>query len=40
MKDWKEGFLTTLEDNRKYLLSAKKDITNRLTDECFGMYLN
>ncbi len=39
MKNWKEGFLTTLEDNRKYLLSAKKDITNRLTDECFAMYL-
>ena len=39
MKDWKEGFLTTLEDNKKYLLGAKKDITNRLTDECFAMYL-
>lgn len=39
MKNWKEGFLTTLEDNRKYLLKAKKDITNRLTDECFAMYL-
>lgn len=39
MKDFKEGFLTTLEDNRKYLLGAKKDITNRLTDECFEMYL-
>lgn len=39
MKNWKEGFLTTLEDNRKYLLGAKKDITNRLTDECFAMYL-
>lgn len=39
MKDWKIGFLTTLEDNKKYLLGAKKDITNRLTDECFDMYL-
>ena len=39
MKNWKVGFLTTLEDNRKYLLGAKKDITNRLTDECFDMYL-
>ena len=39
MKDWKVGFLTTLEDNKKYLLGAKKDITNRLTDECFAMYL-
>ena len=39
MEDWKKGFLTTLEDNRKYLLGAKKDITNKLTDECFEMYL-
>ena len=39
MKNYKEGFLTTLEDNRKYLLGHKKDITNRLTDECFAMYL-
>ena len=39
LEDWKKGFLTTLEDNRKYLLGAKKDITNRLTDECFAMYL-
>ena len=39
MENWKKGFLMTLEDNRKYLLSAKKDITNRLTDECFAMYL-
>ena len=39
MEDWKQGFLTTLEDNRKYLLGAKKDITNKLTDECFEMYL-
>ena len=39
MDDWKNGFLTTLEDNRKYLLGAKKDITNKLTDECFAMYL-
>jgi len=39
MKDFKIGFLTTLEDNRKYLLAHKKDITNRLTDECFAMYL-
>ena len=40
MKDWKVGFLTTLEDNRKYLLAHKKDISNRLTDACFAMYLN
>ena len=40
MENWKKGFLMTLEDNRKYLIGAKKDITNRLTDECFDMYLN
>lgn len=39
MKDWKDGFLTTLEDNKKYLLNHNKDITNKLTDECFEMYL-
>ena len=39
MENWKKGFLMTLEDNKKYLLGAKKDITNRLTDECFAMYL-
>lgn len=38
-KNWKQGFLDTLEDNRKYLLENKKDITNKLTDECFKMYL-
>ena len=32
MEDWKKGFLTTLEDNKKYLLAHKKDISNRLTD--------
>ena len=40
MKDWKNGFLTTLEDNRKYLLAHNKDITNKLTDECFAQYLD
>lgn len=39
LKNWKVGFLTTLEDNKKYLLGHNKDITNRLTDECFDMYL-
>lgn len=39
MKNWKIGFLTTLEDNKKYLLAHNKDITNRLTDACFDMYL-
>lgn len=39
MKNWKNGFLTTLEDNKRYLLAHNKDITNKLTDECFEMYL-
>ena len=39
LNNWKKGFLDTLEDNRKYLLAHKKDIENRLTDECFKMYL-
>lgn len=38
-KNWKQGFLDTLEDNRKYLLGHKKDIENYLTKECFEMYL-
>lgn len=39
LKNWKQGFLDTLEDNKKYLLSHNKDITNVLTDRCFAMYL-
>lgn len=39
LENWKKGFLTTLEDNKKYLLAHNKDITNKLTDECFEMYL-
>lgn len=39
LKNWKQGFLDTLADNRKYLLAHAKDIKNRLTDECFKMYL-
>lgn len=38
-KSWKQGFLDTLEDNRKYLTEHNKDITNRLTDACFAQYL-
>lgn len=38
-KNWKQGFLDTLEDNKKYLLNHNKDITNRFTDRCFEMYL-
>lgn len=39
LKNWKQGFLDTLEDNKKYLLNHNKDITNRFTDKCFEMYL-
>ena len=39
LKDWKQGFLDTLTDNKKYLLAHNKDISNELTDRCFKMYL-
>ncbi|MCR5333050.1 MAG: nicotinate (nicotinamide) nucleotide adenylyltransferase [Bacilli bacterium] len=39
LKDYKQGFIDTLIDNKKYLLSHSKDITNELTDACFDMYL-
>lgn len=39
LKDWKQGFLDTLNDNKKYLLAHNKDISNELTDRCFKMYL-
>ena len=39
LKNYHQGFLDTLEDNKKYLLAHNKDITNMLTDECFMMYL-
>ena len=39
LKNYKQGFIDTLIDNKKYLLSHAKDITNELTDVCFDMYL-
>ncbi len=39
LRDWKQGFLDTLTDNKKYLLAHNKDISNELTDRCFKMYL-
>lgn len=39
LANWRQGFLDTLEDNKKYLLNHNKDITNELTDRCFKMYL-
>ena len=39
LKNYKKGFIDTLVDNKKYLLSHNKDITNELTDACFDMYL-
>jgi len=39
LQDWKNGFLTTLKDNKKYLIEHGKDYTNNLTAECFNMYL-
>jgi nicotinate-nucleotide adenylyltransferase len=39
LKNYKQGFIDTLIDNKKYLLAHNKDIENKLTDECFEMYL-
>lgn len=39
LKNYKQGFIDTLVDNKKYLLGHAKDITNELTDACFEMYL-
>lgn len=39
IKNYHQGFVDTLVDNKKYLLAHNKDITNKLTDECFNMYL-
>lgn len=39
LKNYKQGFIDTLVDNKKYLLSHNKDITNELTDACFDEYL-
>ncbi len=39
LKDYHQGFIDTLTDNKKYLLKHNKDITNKLTDACFNMYL-
>ena len=40
MKNYKQGFIDTLIDNKKYLLAHNKDITNELTNACFEMYIN
>ncbi len=40
LKNYYQGFIDTLIDNRKYLLNHHKDIYNRLTQACFTMYLN
>ena len=39
LKNWYQGFIDTLTDNKKYLLGHAKDITNKLTDACFKQYL-
>lgn len=39
LKDYKQGFIDTIVDNKKYLLAHNKDITNKLTDACFDMYI-
>ncbi len=39
LQNYKQGFIDTLIDNKKYLLSHNKDILNRLTNACFNMYI-
>lgn len=39
LKNWYQGFIDTLIDNKKYLLGHAKDITNKLTDACFKQYI-
>ena len=38
-KDIYGGFITTVTDNKKYLINHKKDIYNKYTKECFEMYI-
>lgn len=39
IKDYKNGFITVLEENRKHLVLKNKDIANKLTQECMDQYL-
>lgn len=39
LKDYYQGFIDVLIDNKKYLLGHAKDITNKLTDACFKEYI-
>lgn len=39
MEDYKNGFITVLEENRKHLVLKKRDIENKLTQECMKQYL-
>ena len=39
LKNWYQGFIDTLIDNKKYLLGHAKDIENKLTDACFKQYI-
>ena len=39
LKNYYQGFIDTLVDNKKYLLGHAKDITNKLTDACFKQYI-
>ncbi len=40
LKDYRQGFLDVLSENRKFLLEQNKQIHNPLTDECFALYLD
>ncbi len=39
LKNYKQGFIDTLIDNKKYLKSHNKDYENKLTKACFDMYI-
>ncbi len=40
LKNYEQGFIDTVIDNKKYLISHDKNISNRLTDACFKMYID
>lgn len=39
LRNYKQGFIDTLIDNKKYLIEHNKDISNNLTKACFEMYI-
>ncbi|HKM02699.1 MAG TPA: nicotinate (nicotinamide) nucleotide adenylyltransferase [Bacilli bacterium] len=39
LKDYEQGFLAVLKENREFLLSKKVDLTDKFTQACFDYYL-